>query len=169
MSDRKRIDAKSVVEVLGAGAVLVGLVFVGFELRQNTAAVEAATLQDLTDASVEWITNVASDPELTRIFLTIPSDLPNLSEVEYQQLHLLYRAQWFRFQNAFQQWNRGTLDENDWLIYEGFICRVRTEAAASMNAADTRVATWDNHKEVLLEDFVEFVEACRSDYSLANK
>ena len=163
------MDVKSLVEVLGAGAVLVGLIFVGFELRQNTAAVEAATLQDLTDASVGWITNIASDPDLTRIFLTIPSDLPELSAVEYQQLHLLYRAQWFRFQNAFLQWNRGTLDEDDWLIYEGFICRVRTEAAPGMIAADTRVATWDNHKEVLLEQFVEFVEACRSDDSLANK
>lgn len=162
------MDVKSIAELLGAGAVLLGLIFVGLELRQNTAAVKAATLQDLTDASVDWITNIASDPDLTRIFVTHPSALTELSEVEYQQLHLLYRAQWFRFQNAFLQWNRGTLDEDDWLIYEGFICRVRTEAAQNTIAADTRVATWDEHKEVLLSQFVEFVEACRSDYSRAN-
>ena len=132
MSEKRRTDAKSIVELVGAGAVLVGLIFVGFELRQNTAAVEASTLQDLTDASVDWITNIASDSNLTRIFATPPSELAELSEVEYRQLHLLYRAQWFRFQNAFLQWNRGTLDEEDWLIYEGFICRVRTEAAQNI-------------------------------------
>ncbi len=162
------MDAKSFVELFGAVAVLFGLIFVGLELRQNTAAVEAATLQDLTDASVDWITNIASDPDLTRLLLTQSAGLAELSDVERQQLHLLYRAQWFRFQNAFLQWNRGTLDEDDWLIYEGFICRVRTDAAQSTIAADTRVATWDDHREILLDQFVVFVETCRSDYSRAN-
>jgi len=41
---------KLVVETSGALAVLLGLVFVGLELRQNTYAVEAATFQSLTDA-----------------------------------------------------------------------------------------------------------------------
>jgi len=41
--------------------------FVGLELRQNTAAVEAATLQSLTDASVDYVNILASDPDLTRI------------------------------------------------------------------------------------------------------
>jgi len=166
--DKSRMDVKSYVEFIGAAAVLFGLIFVGLELRQNTAAVEAATLQDLTDASVDWITNIASDPDLTRLFLTQTAALADLSEVERQQLHLLYRAQWFRFQNAFLQWNRGTLDEDDWLIYEGFICRVRTDAAQSTIAADIRVTTWNDHRAVLLDQFVVFVEACRSDYSRSN-
>ena len=40
----KSDKAKLIVEAGGAIAVLLGLVFVGLELRQNTEAVEAATV-----------------------------------------------------------------------------------------------------------------------------
>lgn len=41
--------SKALIEMAGAGAVLTGLIFVGFELNQNTEAVLAATLQSVTD------------------------------------------------------------------------------------------------------------------------
>jgi hypothetical protein len=113
-------NVKFFVELAGAGAVLVGLIFVGLELRQNTAAVEASTLQNLTDASTEFVTNIGSDPNLTRIWITSSSDREKLTETEYAQLHLLIRGQWFRFQNAYLQWQRGTLSDEDWVLYEGF-------------------------------------------------
>ena len=52
---------KLIVESGGAAAVLLGLVFVGLELRQNTEAVEAATFQSLTDASSNYLLTIASD------------------------------------------------------------------------------------------------------------
>lgn len=43
-----RVEKTRLFVELAAGlAVLVGLVFVGLELRQNTAAMQAATFQDL--------------------------------------------------------------------------------------------------------------------------
>jgi hypothetical protein len=155
-------NVKFFVELAGAGAVLVGLIFVGLELRQNTAAVEASTLQNLTDASTEFVTNIGSDPNLTRIWITSSSDREKLTETEYAQLHLLIRGQWFRFQNAYLQWQRGTLSDEDWVLYEGFICRLRTEGPQNQNANDIRFTTWDDHKGVLLGQFVKFVESCRS-------
>ena len=56
---------KLVVEAGGAIAVLLGLVFVGLELRQNTSAVEAATFQGLTDATNEALLTVVADAELS--------------------------------------------------------------------------------------------------------
>jgi hypothetical protein len=56
-------NLKNVLETAGAYAVLLGLVFVGFELRQNTAAVQAATIQELTHASSDFLVDVGSDPE----------------------------------------------------------------------------------------------------------
>lgn len=158
-----RIEARSVVELASAGAVFVGLIFVGLELRQNTAAVEATTLQSSTDASVDYIIAIASDPELTRIWSTPATDLDELTETESMQLHLLIRAQWIRFQNAFLQWQRGTLSDDDWEIYRGYICKTRMKAAANDHAARLRVETWDNHRNVLLAEFVDFVESCRNE------
>jgi len=140
----------------GAGAVLVGLVFVGFELRQNTSAVEAATLQNLTASSQDYLLFIASDVELHRIWRQAAIDPSELTGPEVERVHLLFRAQWIRYQDAFLQWRRGTLNDEDWRFYEGFICR----KVGDGRDADYRVATWENHKPVLAERFVEFVESC---------
>ena len=155
--------SKVFIELAGAGAVLMGLIFVGLELRQNTAAVEAATLQSLTDASVEYVNLLAADPNLTRIWLTGSSDRQQLNEIEAGQLHFLIRGQWLRFQNAFLQWKRGTLGDEDWMLYEGYVCRTNnsTEGFETLLKAEhIRSTTWHEHKGVLLGPFVEFVETC---------
>lgn len=162
VDERNKLEVKSIVELIGAAAVLIGLIFVGLELRQNTAAVEAATLQNLTDASVDWIVRIVEDPELTRIFMSPPGARDSLTAVEAQRLHLLIRAQWLRFQNAYLQWQRGTLSDEDWSLYEGFVCTVDNVAAENQTASGWRVVTWDEHREILLTPFVEFVERCRS-------
>ena len=154
------------VELAGAGAILVGLIFVGLELRQNTAAVEAATMQDLTDASVDYVNMLAADPNLTRIWLIGSSHSENLTEIEAGQLHFLIRGQWLRFHNAFLQWQRGTLSDQDWALYEGYICRTdnTTEGFETLLKAEhIRNTTWHEHKGVLLSHFVEFVERCWAD------
>jgi hypothetical protein len=47
MANRDKV--KLAVEACGVAAVLLGLVIVGLELRQNTDAVEAATFQSHTE------------------------------------------------------------------------------------------------------------------------
>ena len=154
---------KNFVELAGAGAVLLGLIFVGLELRQNTAAVEAATLQSLTDASVDYVNILASDPNLTRIWLTGASDPESLNDIEAGPLHFLLRGQWLRFQNSFLQWKRGTLSDEDWTLYEGYVCRTNNNTEGfdtPLRAEHIRNRTWSEHKGVLLGPFVEFVETC---------
>jgi hypothetical protein len=157
----KNVEFKSILEVSSAVAVLLGLAFVGFELRQNTAAVEASSRQSTADASVAWLLTIASDPELARLWGIASREPQELNETEAVQLHLLLRSQWIRFQNAFFQWKSGTLSDEDWDNYEGFICRTRTRTEANQNSASLRVATWDSHKAVLHSRFVDFVENCR--------
>ena len=159
----RNVELKSILEVLSAIAVLLGLAFVGFELRQNTAAVEAASRQSTTDASVAWLLTIASDSELAHLWGVGSTEPENLNETEGIQLHLLQRSQWIRFQNAYLQWKNGTLSDDDWNIYVGFICRTQMRAQLNANAANLRVATWGNHKEVLDGQFVDFVEGCREE------
>ena len=159
----RNVELKSILELLSAAAVLLGLAFVGFELRQNTAAVEASSRQSTSDASVAWLLTIASDPELSHLWGIASQEPQKLSDTEAIQLHLLLRSQWIRFQNAYLQWKNGTLGEDDWNNYMGFICRTRTQAQVNANAANLRVATWDNHKAVLDKDFVDFVESCRDE------
>ena len=144
------------LELVGSGAVLVGLIFVGLELRQNTAAVEAASLQNQTDSSTGFLLLIASDPDLSRIWIDGSTDRSQLNELDSYRHFLLVRARWLRMQNAYLQWRRGTLSEDDWTIYEGLICGPGTTGAFQFES------TWDEHRIALLDDFIGFVEGCWS-------
>jgi hypothetical protein len=157
---KNKTYVKSYVELAGAGAVLVGLIFVGLELRQNTSAVEAATLQNLTDASGEYLMTLATNPELARILYEGSTNMEQLSASDRRQHHYLMRAQWFRFQNSFLQWQRGTLNDDAWEIYAGFVCRTAVGGPPNEAGPSNRVATWADHRPILLPHFVEYVEAC---------
>ena len=51
-------------ELVGAVGVIASLVFVGFEVRQNTAAVRGATYQSIADASLEQVRWFADNEHL---------------------------------------------------------------------------------------------------------
>ena len=149
-SDRMR----GVLELVGSGAVLVGLIFVGLELRQNTAAMEAASLQNQTDASTNFLTLVAADADLARVWIEGQDNPRDLNKTDAFRYLLLTRARWLRMQNAYLQWRRGMLTDDDWNLYEGLICD--PEATGGMQFVDT----WGDHRPALAGDFVAFVDEC---------
>jgi len=144
---------KLVVETSGALAVLLGLVFVGLELRQNTYAVEAATFQSLTDASNDFIMTIASDAELNRIYASGLADVNSLTSDEYQRFFMTARSFWVRMQNVYSQWQRGTLNDGDWRLYQAVIC-------IDQNDESGMKATFDEHRMILSDEFQRFVELC---------
>lgn len=150
-------NLNSLMELLGGLAVLIGLIFVGFELKQNTEAVQASTLQNLTDESQEYLLLLAEDEDLNRIFRqAVTEGADSLNESDASRLVFLYRAQWIRMQNAFLQWQRGTLDDEDWAFYRGVICRKEGDSGSP----SLRGTTWADHREALTARFVAFVEGC---------
>ena len=148
-----------ILELAGAGAVLLGLVFVGLELRQNTNAIQAATFQSLIDSGSDWLSDIYSNPELARIWSIALSDSAQLESSELMQVSYLLRNQWLRMQNAFSQWQRGSLSDSDWAVYEALIC-VEPSQSPSGQASRLRIETWEDHQETLTEEFMTFVEDC---------
>lgn len=53
--------------MIGAGGVIASLVFVGLEVRQNTAAVRGATYQSIAEASLEQVRWFAGDERLLEL------------------------------------------------------------------------------------------------------
>ena len=122
MSNKGNLNRRTVVEAASAGALLIGLIFVGLELRQNTAAVQAATFQDLTHASSEFLIEIGSDVETAKLY-SVARQNPNiLSPDERIQYVFLQQAFWLRMQNAYIQWQRGTLTDEDWAVYQSVTC-----------------------------------------------
>jgi hypothetical protein len=122
MSDTRSLNIRTFLEASGGIAVLIGLIFVGLELRQNTAAVQAATFQDLTHASSDFLMDIGSDPENRRVYNMGLLEPDLLSEEDRRHFYYLQQAYWLRMQNAFMQWQRGTLTDDDWFVYRTIAC-----------------------------------------------
>ena len=69
------------------------MLYVGFEIRQNSATLEAARFQAVSDSITERAVGIARDPELTRIYVPgLGRGADKLDDVESDQLNLLMVA-----------------------------------------------------------------------------
>lgn len=156
MTDSKNSRLKAVSEVGSAIVVLLGLVFVGIELRQNTAAVEAATVQGLTDSSNNFILAIATSPELVRVWKVGSFDPDALDEMDSARFFLLTRSYWLRIQSAYSQYERGALSAADWKVYERLICGVDY----GIDSGDGFIRTLSDHEFMLRPKLVEIIKNC---------
>jgi hypothetical protein len=144
----KKIDIGQTMGILANAGVIAGIVFLGFELRQNTDAVEAASIESLTDLSQDFFMTLASDPELSRIWDVGSEDLSKLNESERSRFLWLARSRAVRWQSAFLQWQRGTLADKDWDYYRMLICSY------------AKTESWQLTQGVQLPSFTEYAKSC---------
>ncbi|MEQ8331025.1 MAG: hypothetical protein RH859_11250 [Longimicrobiales bacterium] len=61
-------------EVVTAGGVITSLLFVGFEVRENTRAVRGATIQAIADQSFQYNTDLVQDENWMRLMAMVWED-----------------------------------------------------------------------------------------------
>lgn len=71
-------------ELLTAGGVILSLLFVGYEIRQNTNAVKAEAIQEYLNSQREHFALYINDPEMARIIGKAATDHESLSQDERQ-------------------------------------------------------------------------------------
>jgi hypothetical protein len=95
---------------LSASAVVLSLVFVGWETRQNTVAQRAQTRQALSDASRENTLALANDPDLMRVFgIYLDHHVDSLTEVEAEQASIFLWTLIRNAENVFYQYQEGVI------------------------------------------------------------
>ena len=100
---------KETAEVIGVVGVIASLIFVAFEIRQNTDAIRSATVQDISRWSYDASMAAVEFPELLRARQAACRG--DLSEDQRPALFVYY-ASLLRLQaNRFQQAQLGILDE----------------------------------------------------------
>ena len=101
-------------EVIGGAAVVITLIFLVLETRDNTQAVQSQTYLALTSELNRVRENVL-DPETARIFTdTLASGELPTSESEALIFRQVYEAAFAIYENAWYAHRRGVLDDNEW-------------------------------------------------------
>jgi hypothetical protein len=147
-------DWSSVAEIIAAVAVVVSLFFVALEVRSNTRAVQAATLQSVIGIARQQVLLMASDGDLNRITMAGDDDLSKLIPEERLRYWWQDRSFWLGMQTIYRQWQLGVLPSEEWDVYNKVIC-------ANIGVRGTR-ALWSQEGPLLMPAFVRIVEACES-------
>ena len=101
-------------ELIGLTAVVVSLVFVGFEIRHNTATTSSQALLDLNDAVNTAMLLQSEDAELAEIVLRGHEDPQSLTEVEMLRYERLIWSVINSMEAAFNFYEAGLLSADQY-------------------------------------------------------
>lgn len=59
--------ASAIGDLIGAGAIIISLIYLAYQLRQNTRSIKIAALQSTMDRWIEWSGVLATTPDLAQI------------------------------------------------------------------------------------------------------
>ena len=141
-----------IAEIVAAVAIVVSLIYVGREVKNNTRAVQGAAMQAVATTDADALLTIASDSSLSEIIRLGQQDSSQLSPPEAFRYKLHMRQFWLSMQNIYQQSELGLIDLSVWRSYISVICGVWSHPG-------TR-ETWPDHTSVLDGAFVAVVEAC---------
>jgi hypothetical protein len=120
------MDSKVIVEAVSTGAILLGLVFVGLELKQNTEAVESQTSQGLLELANQANNQIASDQQLAELILRVNKGVDELNELEFLQYSRFVHSEMNIWEHAFFSHANGTMPSDLWsgydMAYRRFYC-----------------------------------------------
>lgn len=105
-------------EIVGAGAVVVTLVYLAFQIRQNTRSNQvSAEIQALEQLS-KWVTRISTDKDAQRLWdLVADGSEPLSAEDSGQYLWIMGELFWL-VESAFVQYRRGYLSKAAWMRFE---------------------------------------------------
>ena len=155
-------NVKSIVELTSAIAILVGLIFVGLELQQNTAASKADTMQGLLEFANQTNVEIAANSDLADIIVRARIDLDDLSESEYLQYRSYIHADWNVWEHAFYSHSNGTMEDKLWVSWD--------TSFYSLNCDNSSRAIWDEIEPYFGPEFrAHMEEITEKDCALARK
>ena len=140
-------DLGSIGEFVGAVAVVLSLLYLAIQVRQNTRSVRASTFQGVIDGWQELLLR-GSQSDMARIFGQGSLDPSKLDAVFF----VVMRACLRRYENDFYQWQGGTLDRE---AFEGF----RRSLRAEFLQAPGVLKLWELDRGYFGPEFVAFIDA----------
>lgn len=104
----------AIAETVGAIGVIASLLYVAFQVRQNTRSVRTATYEALVRSSSDFLTPVLQDPELASSFEAAVADWGSIDAGRRSQVNYLFTQLFRLWENAFFQKQQGTLEPTLW-------------------------------------------------------
>lgn len=145
---------RTISEVVGAFAVVLSLVYVGIQIRQNTRQVRVAT-HDGTTRDFRQFTRQMLASGLTEVFSQGLENYESLSAQQKLEFAFMMYDVFKAFENVHYHYLHGTLGEDAWKGWLRFIASYATAPGARHY--------WEVRRDIFTPEFQEFVETLEAD------
>ena len=147
-------DLGSIGNLIGAVAVVVSLVYLAIQVRQNTRAVRASTERAIFAQNMDFDRALVSDPELNRIWILGRAKPDQLTEEQTQRFRRLMSMYYRHFENLYFQ-------HQDALVGDRVFDAWRT-IGLELSKQPGALLWWNRYSgRVLTEEFRRYVEQGR--------
>lgn len=86
----RRIAIKDILELMGIAGVIISLIFVGLEIRQNSAVAQAESIRAANDGIRDIALSLSDSPELAQLVIDVNLGYVSPNELDRQQSSVLY-------------------------------------------------------------------------------
>ena len=154
----KSAQIREWLEVIGIFGVIVSLVFVGMEMRQNQRIAISNASQSRTDRTVNQLTGLALHSGYIAMAEKKSSNPDQLSAEERRMERLLSMATLFIYEDIQYQYSQGFVPEERWR-------GTRTNLANQLNASSSESirTIYERNPDIWSESFRNLVEEIISD------
>lgn len=105
------MSRKRISEFVGLLGVVGSLVFVGLEIRQNTAATTGQARQELAALNQEWLILLAGDSAFSELYFRAWSEDGVVQPHERDRVEFMQVLEMRRLENVFFQHREGLVDD----------------------------------------------------------
>ena len=149
---KKRISYYSeLAQIISAMAVVISLIYVGLQIRQNTLTTQAAMRQSVADNDITFLMSFIDNSIIAEATSKIASG-DSLTIKEKEQLIAQQQVNFRVFENAHYQYVNNLLEFEVWERYETIILRLlRTNEAA--------IEQWKRNSHTYTKAFQLAIEA----------
>lgn len=140
----------AISQAVAAVGVILSLVFLAIQLRQNTRAVRSASIQTLVQSLSDTAQVIVDNEYLVPIMLKASTNPEGLTEEERARLHFCFVMTIRRFEGVYFQRELGLVDP---AIIDGF-----ERSHVSLLASKSGGAWWADKKSIFNSGFVSYID-----------
>ncbi len=107
-------DLGSLGELVGSIAVVLTLIFLTMQLRQNTSALQTNISQSYLDRWMATYDHVINNDAIASAFAKNPQTVDDLSEIELIKLNAFFQMAMRQTEFMYYQYRNGKLDQELW-------------------------------------------------------
>lgn len=147
----KLSECAQIAEIVSAVAIVLSLIFVGFQLKDNARATRSATANAATAPMIAWYGNVGQNQQTSALlYNNIGKDPDTVDPDEWFQFVMSMHAQMLIHQNNYYLVEEGTLE-----------LEIRDSLAQTLSAIKDQpgfIRFWQQRKSIFFPEFQRYID-----------